>query len=302
MFGAVVSHAAEVATFEDAESLEGHGALGPGAAGVDVGALVVDGGRLVDADVESRQVVHGKEAALFLDEADDFLSDVAQVEQVAGGLDARLPVATGLLGFHHAPEGAGQVLLDEDVPGFQCASVPEEAGDGAGPLDGLPLIVDELGSLADEGVVEGFGNGEAALRDLQGRGHDLGKGHGAVEPEGGEPSIGGGGSDGAENAGRKLPIVVPVEVVDAGGLGPASQSADADDVPAGNVVDDDGGDSAETGVLGQDDVQSQSGGDSSVGGVAALFQDTEAGGGGEVVSGGRHVGGAGDERAVGPQA
>ena len=150
--------------------------------------------------------------------------------------------------------------------------------------------------------MEGLGDGEAALRDFQGRGHDLGKGHGAVEPEGGEPSVGGGGGDGAEDSGRKLSIVVPVEVVDTGGLGPTAQSADADDVTACHVMDDNGGDTAQAGVLGQDDVESQSGGDTRVGGVAALLQDTERGGGAEVVPGGRHVGGAGDEGTVGPQA
>ena len=137
-----MSHAAQVAPFEDAEGLEGDGALGPGAAGVDVGALVVDRWGLVDADVESREVVPGEKAALLLDEADDFLGNVTKVEQVAGGLDARLAVAAGLLGFHHAPEGAGKVLLDEDISGFQGVALAEEAGDGAGPLDGLALVVD----------------------------------------------------------------------------------------------------------------------------------------------------------------
>ena len=138
------------------------------------------------------------------------------------------------------------------------------------------------------------------FRYFQGRRHHLLEGHGAIEAEGREPGIGGGRGDSAEHAAGQFSTVLAIEVVYAGRLGPTAQATDGHRIAAGGVVDYDGCHSAEAGPLGERDVDGNACRDSGIGGVAALLQDAETGGGGQIVSAGHHVLYAGHQWTIGP--
>ena len=138
------------------------------------------------------------------------------------------------------------------------------------------------------------------FRYLEGRGHHLLEGHGAVEAQGREPGVGGSGGDSAEHAAGQVAAVLAVEVVYAGRPGPPSESTDGYCFTTGGVVDDDGRNPAESGPLGQGDVDGNACRNPGIGGVAALLQDAETGGSGQVVAAGDHVLYASHQWTIGP--
>ena len=146
------------------------------------------------------------------------------------------------------------------------------------------------------------GHRKALIGNLEGGRNHLLETHRAVKAQRRQPGVGRRRCHRAEHARRQVAAVAPVKVVDAGGSGPSSQAADRHGLLAASVVDDDRGDAAEARPLGQHHVDGDAGGHTGIGGVAALFQNSKAGGRGQVVPGRHHVGVPRHRRTVGPNA
>ncbi len=250
-------HPLQVASFQDSQGVEVHRTLAPRAAGVHIDfcrvrALVVDHGRHVHAHREISQVLHRQPAALAADKRHHFLGNFALVEQIACGLQPRLSTLAGAsaLDIDQALECARQVGLNQQIAYPQGLAARIKNLHGAGPLAGVALVQDDIVSAAHQGPMQGCRDGEAARGQLQGWGYHLLKGHGAVAGQGCDPGIDSRGSDRSHDAVGHIATVLTNEVVNAGLGRPTTQAADFAGFTAGSVVDDDGRNAAEAGVLG----------------------------------------------------
>ena len=250
--GAVVAHSLQVEPFQYLQGFNGNWALAPGTAGVNVYAFVAARGRLAHSDVESGKVLHSKQAALLLNESDHLHGNLAMVEEVSCSLNGLVPASGNVVLFdlNQTAEGAGQFALDQNRSGLQRFATGEKHVPGRPPFLVVPVVVIQLVHGANQSAAQCGRDRESAFGQFQRRGNHLLEGHGAVQLQGREPGIRGGGCYGTKNAHRYLSAGMLVEVVDVGGGGPTAQAADLHRVLLLGVVNDDGSDAAKTGVLG----------------------------------------------------
>ena len=290
--GAVVTHGLEIHSFQYLQGLNTYGSLAPGSAGVDIDPFIGAVGRGVDAYVEIGQVFHRQKAAALLMEFDYLLGNLALVEEIPGCLDCDFPAQRSvlLLNFDQALEAAGQVLLDQGLAFFEGPSTGvEDLGGGRPHHLVIGFVSHAVAGRFGEIRCQSGGHGEAVLRQLHGRGDHLLEGHGAVEFQGGHPSVGARGGDGAGDTGGQVAAELGQVVVDVGGFGPAAQTANLNRFFLMGVMDDDGGHAAKVGPLGQHHVQGDTGGHTGVGGVATLRQDPVTRRGRQVMPSRNHV-------------
>ncbi len=88
---------------------------------------------------------------------------------------------------------------------------------------------------------------------------------------------------------RHVAPELALEVRDIGGLRPASQTTDGLDRATGGRAEYDGRDAAEIRGFGHYDIEADAGRDAGVNRIATLFQDAQAGHGGQIVIGGHQV-------------
>ena len=211
----VVRHAVDAGFFDEEERLDQGGALAPGAAGDDLVAAphAAHGG--FDAGAEVGEVGHGEVAALGLLEGDDLAGDVALIEGVVRGLQPGFAATGGAGLVGHVLQGVGEVGLLEVVA---------DLGDlVAGEEDGGVLRPAAVGGLlaGDRELEEGV-HREALAGEADGVGGDLGEAHGPVALQRGDPGVGGGGDDGAQDADGDLAAVFGHEQVGREGAGPVA--------------------------------------------------------------------------------
>ena len=282
------------------QRLDAHGALAPGAAGVDVDALVAADGRRLQLHPVGRQVLPGEEAALRLAEVGHGLGQLALVEELANGLDGALAAAACGAPLHldHAAEGARQLRLHQHLAHRGGRTAGEEGL--ARRAEGVARqLVLRLRRQSRQRPMEGRVHGEALLGELQGGGHRLLEGDSAVELQRREPRVGRGGGHRARDAFGDVPAVRGHVAVEGGGLGPPPQPVDGDRLAAGRVVEDGGGHAAEVGEVRQNDVDGDATRHPGVDGVSALLQDAVARGRRQVVPRGDGVGVPHHRRSIG---
>ena len=301
VIGAVMPHPLQVKTLQDSQGHSRGRPLTPGAAGNYINSLVVDGHRRLLRDGKGGQIGLGQQPALLLIELRHFRGDFAPIEQIPGRLQTGFPAGRRFFRRRQASKGAGQIRLHGYRAGRQGPAAGKEYRLGCRPGGRIAPAVGKLAFLPGQGAVQGMGDGKAARSQFQSRRHGLLKGHRAIALQGGKPGVSGRRSNRPQHAGRQLAAVPAVKVVPAGRLRPPSQAGNSDRFAPGGVMQHKGGHAAETGVLRQGYIQDQPGGYAGVNGVAALFQDPVGRGGSQIMAGGRHVGGAGNQRPVSPQ-
>ena len=287
----VVAHSPEAVSLKNLKRLQVYRSLAPGATGIDLDALVVNGRRRVDPYAELRHVLHGQEPALALNESDDFFSDFPFVEEIARSLESGFPPLPSVVAFDldQSPEGAGQVLLNENVAYFGAAAARKEHGCGGRPSAIAVGVTDERVASVGQRRLERCRDGEATLGQLKCRGYHLLERHCAIEPERSDPGVCRRWRHCPQYPGRQLPAAVLDEMVDTGGFWPAAQPADGPCFASGCIVDNDRGDAAKSRPLRKRHVYGDTGGYARVCGVATLLENAEASSGGQVVAAGNHV-------------
>ncbi len=243
--------------------------------------------------MEISQIFHGQQTAVFLVEFHHLLGNLTLVEEISGRLNRFFSAFGGVLlfDFNQAPKAAGQVFLDQNLALFEGTATGVEDLSGGRPhglfigLVGNP-VASGLGKIRSQGR----GNGEAAIRQFHGGGDNLLKGHGSVEFQGGQPSVGSRGGHGAGDTGWQVAAIFGQVVVNVGCLGPTTQTANLHGLVLLGIMDDDGGHAAKVGPLGQHYVERDTRSDTGVGGVTTLLQNTVSGCCGQIVTGRDHVG------------
>ena len=291
VIGAVMPHRPQVEPLQDAQRLQIHRALAPGAAGVNLEALVIDRRRRFHPDAEPRQVVHGEKPALFLDEPGHFPGDFAAVKEIPRRLEGPLAPQRRVIPLYgdEPPESPRQIRLPQHFADRRTPPAGEKGRRGGGPAaDAIGIANQRIGQPPD-GRLQGGRDGESVLGQFQGRRNRLLEGHRAIQAQGGKPGIAGRRRHRPQHAGRQIAVVLPLEVINAGGLRPPPQAADGHRFAPSGVVNNNGRHAPETGPLRQGDIDGDAGRNACIGGVAARFQDPKPRRGGQVMPGGDHV-------------
>ena len=278
--GAVVAHGAQVKAAQDVQCLQHHRPLRPGAAAIDIELVEADATGRFDRAAEVGEVVGFDPAAVVTLVAQDRGGDVAPVERVARGVQPGETVAVGVRAFlvRHVLQRASEVALHEHIARRRRFAIGQEYRGGGGPVGKVLHAHGEL--LGQERIGR-----ETVAREADRGGCDLAERHGAKAGQRGNPDAGRGGDDAVQQALGDTAAVVAVEVLDAGGLGPDANAADHVALIGFGEVDHHRGDAAEADELAFQHVDREAGGDAGIDGVAAGFQDLQAGKRGVVVAG-----------------
>ena len=151
--------------------------------------------------------------------------DFARLHGDARRHQAREPAARGrgALLVDHVLQRVGEIGLQEAVADLRHLAARQEDRAVRGPRTIAALV------LLDHGrhVLE---HGEALARVADGRPRHIAEGHRAVVAQRGDPGIGRGGHDGAQDAQRHLAAMLAHEEIGREALGPVAEARDGDDL------------------------------------------------------------------------
>ena len=125
----------------------------------------------------------------------------------------------------------------------------------------------------------------------------IGKTHGAMLGQGGEPGVRGARCQRTQDAGRQLALVMPLKIVHRSGLWPDAQAIDGYHFTAIGKVDDGRGHTEKIALVGMHHVERQANSHPGVDGIAPTPQDVEPGHGGSRMASDHHPVGTLDQRA-----
>ena len=251
-------------------------AAGVGRRFVDRVAFVGCGDGLLPPGTAVRQVLHRQKTALFLEELDHGLGDLALVEGVPASVDNLL-------------ERLGKVLLVNDLSGLERFAAWGE--DGLGGWEFLQQWI------AGDDPRKHVGHRKAVFRQVDGGGEQFGQLQATVFLVGGHPAVHQ--SRYRERHDSLLGDAVGLVPGQVGGVGGGAGGVADVHLVLGFVVNHDVAVAADARHIGLDYVQRGGGGDGGVNGISTLLQDGHASLSGQRLPRAHHPVPTHDHRAVG---
>jgi hypothetical protein len=289
----VVAERGHVEAVQDLQHLDQHGPLAPEAARDELaGPEGRPHGRL-EPHAKLRQVFPREQPALGGVIARDRGRDVAAIEGVAGGGEARHPAgpAGGTILVGEVREGATEVGLDEALTGARRPASGQEDRRGRRPPPVRGLVV------ADDPRNE-WPHREAVPGALDRRLRDLREPERAEVLERRDPRIRRAGHDRSQEPLRHVPAAPVSEVLERGAARPDPQPGDRRHGAPLRLVEHDRGDSRETDDVRMHDAEADTRGDPGVDRIAARLEDPVRRQRGQRMAGGDGVVGAESLRAA----